>query len=241
MILAVGVLGRAGRAAGRRLRRGRGAGGQPGGGRLAADAQRPQAARAGLGNARRALLGGGRARPAPPTWSTGRPRPASTRSRRVSATLCTTRECGCWSCVPDSCTRRMTQGLRAGAPVDHTAGGRPRRRGGTGPRRWDRVGAVRPALAYARGAHASPSPLSPPETVSAVTRTRDTGPPAHPPSAGSQTPSPRFAWTWVSGSWRRWWCCCLGPGLAIVAIAALLVLAVCVLSIPLGRRRSRRR
>ncbi len=135
---------------------------------------------------------------------------------------------------------RMTQGLKP-APLSTApralagvVGGR------TGPRRPHGVGAAGFTLADDRRARASPSHLPPPATVSAAKPLRDI---SHLHARRHEARRRRHLLRVDVGIGLLVAAVALllAPGVAIVAVAALGVLAVCVVSILRERRRSRRR
>ena len=136
---------------------------------------------------------------------------------------------------------RMTRGLAPAPLSDHAAGARARCRERTGPPPLShRVGAIRSTLADARRAHAPPFPLSPPETVSATKPLNDM---AHLRARRRQARRRRYLFRRDIGLALliAVVALLLAPGVAIVAVAALLILAICGVSILLEQWRLRRR
>ncbi len=139
---------------------------------------------------------------------------------------------------------------RCGAAGDHAPGRCRRRRGWAGPRRAHRVGAPFPTLADARDEARSPSPLPQDQAMSAARSSRQRPTELAPPPADISALRMRRRQArrrrrlarvdvglGVAGALVL---LIASPGLAITGLIAALVLAACVVSFLVQRRRSRR-
>ena len=130
-------------------------------------------------------------------------------------------------------------GPSARAAGHHTTGARPRRRGRTGPPRPHRLGTARSTLADDLHAHAPPPPFPPPEAVNSTRPVHDI---SRLSARRRQARRRRYLFRLDIGLALLIAVVALlfAPGVAIVAVAALLILAICGVSVLIERLRSRR-